>query len=281
MTLLGRRAELLEQAPKLVVGAIEAIEEFTLQVPRGSPGHPGGTSKQLAATPLLRARLRGPMAAMGMAVSDVGTYLGVDVVLSKRGHRQRATARDRMLVWRMRRIRQMRTEGKNMRVGTRMVFKQGLKPARTFGMRCLGMPPARLRQLRTKTLSAMQGVGTHRSVQLAVMGQEPTMEANAAPVTAWAEAHWDAAVPRRILERAWRSTLARLGQGGTWAKVKGLAAATWMSCRRIGWGWPAYSCFSSREGLLIRLDGTCPLDVKAVLLRDGERALLARLVQAA
>ena len=163
------------------------------------------------------------MAVMGMAVSDAGAYLGVDFVLGRTGRRPKASARDRMLVWRTRKLRQMRKEGKNRRTGVRMVFKQGLKPAHTFGVRCMGMPPARLRRLRTATLAAMQGVGAHRSltVQLAVMGQEPTMEANAAPVTAWAEAYWAAAVPRHILARARRRTLARLGQNGTWAHVKG------------------------------------------------------------
>ena len=140
------------------------------------------------------------MAAMDMAVSDAGAYLGVDVVLGRTGRRPKANARDRMLVWRTRKLRQMRKEGKNMRTGIRMVFKQGLKPAHTYGIRCMGMPPARLRRLRPATLAAMQGVGTRRSltVQLAVMGQEPTMEANAAPVTAWAEAYWSSAVPSRL-----------------------------------------------------------------------------------
>ena len=98
LTLMGRRAELLEQAPKVVGGAIEAIEGVKLQVSRGTSGRPGGKSKQLAATPWLRERLREPMAAMGMAACDAGAYLGVDFVLGRTGRRPKASARDRMLV---------------------------------------------------------------------------------------------------------------------------------------------------------------------------------------
>ena len=98
---------------------------------------------------------------MGIAVSDVGAYLGVDVVLSRRTRRQKAVSRDRLLQWRARRFLQMHKYGRHMRVGIRMVFKQGPKLAHTYGMRCLGLPPARLRKLRTATLAARPGMGTN------------------------------------------------------------------------------------------------------------------------
>ena len=98
------------------------------------------------------------------------------------------------------------------------------------------------------------------------------MEANAPPVVAWPEADWDAAVPRGMLERAWRAIMARMVAKPTRGQVRGPTAATLMSCQRIGRSWPAYNFFS-RKGLFLTFDGARPAEVKSMLVRGGERAL--------
>jgi hypothetical protein len=62
------------------------------------------------------------------------------------------------------------------------------------------------------------------------------------------------------------------GAKPTWAKVRGPAGATRLPCERAGWEWPAFDQFSTKQGLRIGLEETCPNDVLEMAKRDAEAA---------
>lgn len=157
------------------------------------------------------------------------------------------------------------------------VAKAGLKPSTLYGARCLGMPPRHVQRLRRVVSACLPGKHTGRSttLRLAMHRCDPLHECRAAPILAWAAAVWDETVPEEELAKAWRHQMVAVGLSPVWSKVKGPAGATVMVLRELGWAWPQWHTFSTRQGFQLRLSEVCPADVKAMVLLDSDAAMWA------
>ena len=196
-------------------------------------------------------------------------YLGVDFGVAKRVVHNRAGRRCTEVRRRGRRLASLR-KTRAMKSGASKVYKQGLKAAAMYGVKCLGMPDGRLASLRTEAGRALPGSNGARSLtlQLAMAKADPYIDASAAPPLEWATAVWDAKVDEGTMARAWRRQLPIVQQ---WTQVRGPAGATIMSIRRAGWKWPAWHTFISAEGWKLNLKEKCPQDVAQMLRRDLDR----------
>ena len=62
--------------------------------------------------------------------------------------------------------------------------------------------------------------------------------------------------------------------------VEGPAGATVLSAKAMGWKWPAWHTFYSRQGLKIDIRETCPKDVEAMARTDATDCAWERWVEA-
>ena len=49
-----------------------------------------------------------------------------------------------------------------------------------------------------------------------------------------------------------------------------------MAMRQLGWTWPRFDCFITRQGLQLWLQDVCPEDVKAMARLDSDAAMWER-----
>eukprot|EP00973_Karenia_brevis_P014726 2010591-Karenia_brevis.AAC.1 len=69
----------------------------------------------------------------------------------------------------------LKRSGRNMATGVRKVVKMGLKPSFAYGSKCLGMPDAELKVLRTIMAKLSLQARGSTTLNLAVHSLEPTM----------------------------------------------------------------------------------------------------------
>ena len=76
---------------------------------------------------------------------------------------------------------------------TSKIAKAGLMPSALHGVRCMGMPPSRLKAFRTTVGRFLPGKHAGRSLtwRLAMHECDPTHTCRVEPIVAWAEAIWD------------------------------------------------------------------------------------------
>ena len=117
-----------------------SFEAAQLMVSRGTAGKAGGKSKQLAATPALRAAIRGPMRRLGIAVVNAASnFLGFTMGATARGPNMKA--RNQLLAWRIQRLKQMRAEGRKMKKGiAKVLFIKGSSQLSPMGSRAWASP---------------------------------------------------------------------------------------------------------------------------------------------
>ena len=89
---------------------------------------------------------------------------------------------------------------------TSKIAKAGLMPSALHGVRCMGMPPTRLKAFRTTVGRCLPGKHAGRSLtwRLAMHECDPTHTCRVEPTVAWAEAIWDEQLDDVDLHRAWR-----------------------------------------------------------------------------
>ena len=86
------------------------------------------------------------------------------------------------------------------------IAKAGLMPSGLHGVRCMGMPPTRLKAFRTTVGRYLPGKHAGRSLtwRLAMHECDPTHTCRVEPIVARAETVWDEQLDDADLHRAWR-----------------------------------------------------------------------------
>ena len=148
---------------------------------------------------------------------------------------------------------------------TSKIAKAGFLPSGLHGVRCLGLPPTRVKALRTIIGQCLPGKHAGRSLtwRLAVHECDPIHACRVEPIVAWAEAVWDEQLDDSELYKAWKQQQRRVGMKPMWSRVSGPTGAAIMCLRRLGWTWPHHTTFVTASGHVINLRETCPMDVKA------------------
>ena len=263
---------LVEKVPELVDAMTGLLEKVGMEASLGKEGK----SQIMVTSTWLRERLVSPAKTRSIPLRTAMVYLGVDFEVAARGIRTRAGKRLTEVSRRGKRLASLRKSGRTMSGGAAKVYKQGLKAAAMYGVKCLGMADRRLEALRTEAGKAMPGSNGMRSLtlQLALAKADPYFDVTMAPPFEWACAVWDSRLEENTLHRAWKRQLPLVK---TWAQVRGPAGATKLSLGRAGWTWPAWDTFRTKNGTLLSLKEVCPQDVSA-MLRSGS-AIVGGLVQ--
>ena len=156
----------------------------------------------------------------------------------------------------------------------RLVFATGLKPAAIFGCKAVGLRKPFVEKIRRMASACLPGShrGCSTTLRLAVHRAEVRASLSAPPVVAWAAEVWDAEVPAKHLEAAWRRQMPRifLFEGCTAA---GPAASVSLALRLADWAWPAPTVFRTAAGVMLDLREYCPRDVQAQYEYDVENKM--------
>ncbi|CAK0855220.1 unnamed protein product, partial [Prorocentrum cordatum] len=143
--------------------------------------------------------------------------------------------------------------------------------AKRWGARVL-LVSKEVAQLRSNVNAALPGRSRHRSttLRLACFGEDPGPALTSAPIAAWAEHVWDHPGPSSTMSEAWKRQQIRLLHDESQSARMGPAFSCVLAARRLGWTWPSWRTFVSREGHIIDLAAVCPRDVQAMAERDAE-----------
>ena len=211
---------------------------------------------------------------LGIAMTNEIGYLGVDLCRG-RGRNIKAGKRMVGLKRRVNRIAALGLSGKRgkVRQGLMKVVRAGLMAGFKYGIRSKGVGTARLQQYRQQLARALgKRKSASLSLFLALNGIEPTHEATAEPVVAWALAVWDRTADRDTMVQAWRTQMGRKLRAKRFSPA-GPAGAVIQAAERMGWTWPAWNVLKTEEGFLLDMESTCPQDIKAMVHMASENAL--------
>ncbi|CAK0875010.1 unnamed protein product [Prorocentrum cordatum] len=146
------------------------------------------------------------------------------------------------------------------------VAKIGLKPAAIYGHKALALTPPEVQRARTMVGQALLGKTRLKStsLRLACFGEDPG----------------DAGVAPSIMQAAWRRQQVALLGDDAWKGLRGPASSVILTAREIGWTWPAWDTFITREGIHINVLQVCQRDVLAQANWDAKREQWARWIAA-
>ena len=270
----GCASHVADVVPRVLDNVIDMTKSLDLEVSRGTRWVTGGKTKALVSHTSLWKRLEVPLRRRGVALVSGARNLGVDHRAAKAGGCKTRLARFALLRRRGRILSGLRRAGAKQ---TRKVVNCGFKPSLTFGARCMGLPKSQVQWLR-RTMSACLP-GRHRgrstTLRLAVYRSDLIHECREAPIGAWAAAVWDARIDASVLQDAWRRQMPAVGLRPSWRRVRGPCGACVMHLGDIGWAWPRWDTFVSRDGHQMNLAEICPQDVKAMVMLDSDAALWA------
>ena len=164
---------------------------------------------------------------------------------------------------------------KKVRGRVMKVPKTGLKPAILYGARCIGLPRKQVAMFRRASSACLPGShkGCSTTLRVALQQSEQCHDLTLPPILECACAVWDSTVDSNILMAAWKRQLPRVALTASLPHVKGPAAAVADAVQRVGWTWPHYACFMSRDGLKLELGKVCPRGVEAMYKYDSDLAL--------
>ena len=133
---------------------------------------------------------------------------------------------------------------------TSSIAQTGLVPSGFHDVRCMGMPPTRVRALRTTIEWCLPGKHARRLLtwRLAVHECDPVHTCRVEPNVTWAEAAWDEQLDDAELNKAWRRQQRLVGLKPSWSKVSGPTGAIIMCPRQLGWTWPHHTTFVTASG---------------------------------
>ena len=164
----------------------------------------------------LKAALTSSTKALGMRVVSHARILGVDAY-GAGAARQRRTQNARLTKIKKRVPKDQFY--KKYGAITSKIAKAGLMPSGLHGVKCMGMPPTRLKAFRTTVGRCLPGKHAGRSLtwRLAMHECDPTHTCRVEPIVAWAEAVWDEQLDDADLHRAWRRQQRLVGlEQGQW-----------------------------------------------------------------
>ena len=155
------------------------------------------------------------------------------------------------------------------------IAKAGLIPSGLHGMRCVGMPPTRVKAFRTTIGRCLLGKHGGRSLTwpLAIRECDPIHACRVEPTVARAEAVWDEQLDDAELHKAWRRQQRLVGLKPLWSTVSGPTGAIIMCLRQLRWTWPHHTTFLAASGHEGDLRETCPVDVMAQARVDSDLEL--------
>ena len=183
---------------------------------------------------MVKASLTLSTKALGMRVVSHARILGIDTY-GAGAARQRRTQCGRLtkIKKRMPKVQFYKKYG----AVTSKIAKAVLMPSGLHGVRCMGMPPTRLKAFRTTVGRCLPGKHAGRSLtwRLAMHQCDPTHPCRVEPIVAWTEAVWNRAAGRRRSNT--RHGGVRLKP--SWGKVSGPTGAIIMCLRQLGWTWSA------------------------------------------
>ncbi|CAK0882196.1 unnamed protein product, partial [Prorocentrum cordatum] len=232
------------------------------------------------------------MARRGLPVVRACPHLGVDLITHGAAAKAKSGKRYKGMLSSRRRLANLKGGGRMMATGTTLVSKCGLKRSVRHGCQCHGMPDQQLRQLRPEAGRALSGGRRAKSpmLQLALAGEEPTLQVTEAPIIRWAREVWQTAPAKEVNQqwdsaesttvKAWRRQQQEVGMKPMWAKVRGPAGAVIMSLRRAQWPWPAWHTAIAKTGYTLDMLEVCPTDVAAMLREDVQQQLWEDLTKA-
>ena len=261
----GRSREVAEELPEAVKWFFNRLEgDLQLEVSK-DVGAKKGKSVAIASNKWLKEALRPKLATMGVSFATTVKNLGVQaqgVGMRKAKEENVRAKRFREVQRRLRKALVARQRGAKISG----VLKTGLKPAAIYGHRARGMTPGQVGMVRRLISLGLPGrhQGKDTLLRLACWGEDPGPECMAAPIEAWACVVWDALVEEAALHQAWKRQQIRLGLNPRWREVNGPAGSCVMVAKEIGWRWPAWHTFLSREGQRMDMRHTCPMDVAAM-----------------
>ncbi len=234
-----------------------------------------GKSAYVASAGGVGTAVQSQMKGMGIACKSTQRWLGVDYAAGRRA--PQATRRARRFAARKRQPKIRGIAKKGGRVAK--VVRGGLVTSVGYGARCVGVSNTDLREIRRYMGAALPGGGGWRSLtlRLALGGDEPAKGLAVAPLVAWAEEIWGGEVDQRIMQKAWLAQMVK--QAGrpleeVWREVRGPAAATVASVRRLGWTMPSPWAICSPEGQLWDMRQEGPRDIRAITEEAFEVQLL-------
>ncbi len=240
--------------------------------------------------------------------------LGVELTSGKRAGRRgdHKRARLRKALARQKRLLRFRRMGG----AATKVIRRGVIPSTAFGNCVSGVSDAELRQIRMLVAKSMapNTKGASAALKLLLEG-DPAVEANAAPITKWAEAAWDASTPlatdvprtqcqadvhaagalgaqrrtdgddagviggrRRFNGVQLDKAMARATadtEGGSWETVRGPASATCLTAKRVGWHFISGTTVRDELGKTLDMAKMAPACIKAAVARATRKTIAA------
>ena len=193
-------ATVITEALSSMVGWLESGLDF--HVSKDEEGVEG-KSEVLVSNASLKVALTSSTKALGMRVVSHARILGVDAYGAGAARQHRTQhARLTKIRKRMPKVQFYKKYG----AMTNKIAKAGLMPSALHGVRCMGMPPTRLKAFRTTVGRCLPGKHAGRSLtwRLAMHECDPTHTCRVEPIVAWAEAIWDEQLDDVDLHRAWR-----------------------------------------------------------------------------
>ena len=180
-------ADTISEATSLLIGWLESGLDF--HVSKDENGKEG-KSVVLASNQTLKEMLAAKVKPLGMRVVSHARLLGVDS-FGAGAARRRKTQYGRLdgIKKRIPKVKFFRKYG----AVTSKIAKAGFLPSGLHGVRCLGLPPTRVKALRTTIGQCLPGKHAGRSLtwRLAVHECDPIHACRVEPIVAWAEAVWD------------------------------------------------------------------------------------------
>ena len=231
-----------------------------------------GKSVVLVSNATLKAALTSSTMPLGMRVVSHARILGVDAY-GAGAARQRRTQYARLTKIK-KRIPKVQFYKKYGAI-TSKIAKAGLMPSGLRGVRCMGLPPTRLKAFRTTVGRCLPGKHAGRSLtwRLAMHECDPTHTCRVEPIVAWAEAVWEEQLDDADLYRAWRRQQRLVGLKPSWSKVSGPTGAIIMCLRQLERSRPHHTTFITANGHELDVRQICPRDVKSQAMVDSELAL--------
>ena len=101
---------------------------------------------------------------------------------------------------------------------------------------------------------------------------EPSADACAQTVYAWAAAVWEELTSRPRLQQAWmKAAVAKMAGELSWRSVVGPAAAVALIAEELDWKWVSATTWKASEGIVLDAAVVCPRDIKEMAKRDHVR----------
>jgi hypothetical protein len=242
---------------------VARFDSIGMEVSLSGPGRKRGKTVALVSNRWLHLKLSLRNRARGLVVTARARNLGIthSGFGSTRGAVKISLDRVKSIERRRKRIAFAKRCGGDVS----KVAKMGLKAAATYGQRAVGLDPKLRLRIRRQISAAQKGSHRGRSLtlRLAVSGAEILHDTRAEPIEAWATAVWDSN-RTEDLGAAWLKQTVKHAAGTSWKLVQGPAATCLAIAREMGWAWPAWHSFITREKILIDMRVTCPRDLAAM-----------------